>query len=71
MGELIYVPDIAHNTVLNLKFNGEYCDDGMFVPERSKIDIVLGSGDKGKKVVVPDLIGLQYGLATKILKEVF
>ena len=69
VGEIIYVPDIAHNTVLSVKVNGEDFDEGMMIPERSVIDFVLGNGNKGVEVVIPNLIGLNYILASDILKD--
>jgi len=69
VGEIIYVPDIAHNTVLRIKVNGEDFYEGMIIQERSVIDFILGNGKKGIDVIVPNLIGLNYVLASDILKD--
>ncbi len=63
VGDTIYKPDFARNSVLDQQFNGETIKPGTTIQQGSSIALVLGSGVGGQEFVVPELIGLTYGQA--------
>jgi len=58
LGDTVYIPDIARDVVLDVKFGGERLNAGRMIPKGSTIDLVLGDGRGASEVQVPDLIGL-------------
>lgn len=58
LGDTTYVPDIARDVVLDIKFAGERLNAGRPIPKGSTIDLVLGNGMGANEVLVPDLVGL-------------
>ncbi len=58
VGQLEYIPDVALNAVLNLKYKGNIVEAGAFVDKGSTIDLVLGDGARGERAEVPSLTGL-------------
>lgn len=58
LGDTIYIPDIARDVVLDVKFGGEKLNAGRPIPKGSTIDLVLGDGRGANEVQVPDLTGL-------------
>ncbi|MES2374444.1 MAG: PASTA domain-containing protein [Bacteroidota bacterium] len=60
MGELSYEPDIARNAVLRQLYNGEPIPAGTKIPIGSVISFVLGSGEGGGVINVPNLLGMTY-----------
>lgn len=58
LGDTTYIPDIARDVVLDVKFGGERLNAGRPVPKGSTIDLVLGDGRGANEVQVPDLTGL-------------
>lgn len=58
VGNLIFVPDIAVNNVLEQKFKGKIIEPGMLIPKGSRIDLVLGRGMQNERTGLPLLIGL-------------
>ncbi len=58
LGDTTYVPDIARDVVLDVKFVGERLNAGRPIPKGSTIDLVLGNGMGASEVLVPDLVGL-------------
>lgn len=54
---LSYVPDIAKNAVVEVKYKGRTINAGEFILKGSSIDLVLGLGNRGDMVPVPVLIG--------------
>jgi beta-lactam-binding protein with PASTA domain len=60
MGDTIFKPDFARNSVLDQQFNGETIKPGTNIQQGSSIALVLGSGLGGQEFGVPDLIGLTY-----------
>jgi beta-lactam-binding protein with PASTA domain len=58
MGGVTYEPDIARNAVLKQLYNGEIIAPGTKIPIGSIISFVLGSGDGGGVINVPDLVGM-------------
>lgn len=69
VGELEFVPDMARDVVVGVKFNGEEVMAGSLLPKRATIDLVLGDGLSNEKIPVPWISGLPYEEAKKRLKE--
>lgn len=46
VGKLTYVDDIGKDVVLGMKFEGKDLNSGAFLPLTSKIDLVLGNGNR-------------------------
>ncbi|MCU0401540.1 MAG: PASTA domain-containing protein [Algoriphagus sp.] len=57
-GDIIYVPDIGINVVLEQRYKGVTIREGFEVPKGSKIDLVVGDGDGNQMLLVPSLIGM-------------
>lgn len=58
VGNLVFVPDIAVNNILEQKFKGKLLEPGTMIPKGSRIDLVLGRGMQNEKGGLPLLIGL-------------
>jgi beta-lactam-binding protein with PASTA domain len=67
VGDTIYKPDFATNTVLQQLLNHKVIKPGKMIPEGSNITLVLSSGTGSIENPVPDLIGLTYLEAREIL----
>lgn len=67
VGDTVYKPDFATNTVLQQMLNGKIIKPGKMVPEGSNITLVLSSGTGSIENPVPDLVGLTYLEAREIL----
>lgn len=67
MGEISYEPDIARNAVLKQLYNGQPIAPGTRIPIGSVISFVLGSGEGGGVIKVPDLVGMTLGEARSYL----
>jgi beta-lactam-binding protein with PASTA domain len=67
MGEISYEPDIARNAVLKQLYNGEPIAPGTKIPIGSVISFVLGSGEGGGVINVPNLLGMTYDQARTYL----
>ena len=46
MGSIEYVDNIGKDVVLEVKFNDSTIKSGQLIPKKSKIDLVLGNGNK-------------------------
>ena len=46
MGSIKYVDNIGKDVVLEVKFNDSIIKSGQLIPKKSKIDLVLGNGNK-------------------------
>jgi len=57
-GEIIYVPDIGINVVLDQKFHGRSIKEGFEIPKGSQIDLVVGDGLGKQTLAIPNLIGM-------------
>lgn len=66
VGDTIYVPSIAKDAVLKLKYQGKDIQPGELVPRFSTIDVVIGQGPK-QNITVPNLVGLSLGQAKQII----
>src|SRR5690606_4814362 len=58
LGDTIYIPDIARDVVLDVKYGGEKLLAGQQIPKGSRISLVLGNGMGDSEVLVPNVIGL-------------
>lgn len=68
-GDTFFVYDIAENTILEQRFNGKIIESGTRIPEGSVIDITVSKGLSDETVNIPDLIGMKYVEALKLLEE--
>jgi beta-lactam-binding protein with PASTA domain len=60
MGDTVFRPDFARNSVLDQQYKGETIKPGTSIQQGSAITLVLGSGIGGQEFGVPDLTGLTY-----------
>jgi beta-lactam-binding protein with PASTA domain len=61
LGDTVYKPDFARNSVLDQQYNGSTIKPGTPIQQGSKITLVLGTGiGTGQGFIVPDLTGLTY-----------
>jgi eukaryotic-like serine/threonine-protein kinase len=58
-GDIIYVPDIGINVVLEQRYRGVSIPEGFEVPKGARIDLVVGDGLGNQYLQVPNLIGLE------------
>jgi beta-lactam-binding protein with PASTA domain len=58
-GDIIYVPDIGINVVLEQRFQGSTIREGVEIPKGSKIDLVVGDGMGNQLFVVPNFVGME------------
>ncbi len=70
LGDTTYIPDIARDVVLDVKFGGERLNAGRPIPKGSTVDLVLGDGRGANEVQVPDLTGLTLEQARFALRGV-
>lgn len=58
-GDIIYVPDIGINVVLEQRYRGVKVPEGFEVPKGARIDLVVGDGMGNQVLQVPNLIGME------------
>jgi beta-lactam-binding protein with PASTA domain len=58
-GDIIYVPDIAINAVLEQRYRGVSVSEGFEIPKGATIDLVVGDGMGNQLLSVPDLVGME------------
>jgi eukaryotic-like serine/threonine-protein kinase len=58
-GDIVYVPDIGTNVVLEQKYRGINIPEGFEVPKGARIDFVVGDGLGNQILAVPSLIGME------------
>jgi beta-lactam-binding protein with PASTA domain len=63
LGDTIYRPDFAKNSVLGQIYNGQEIRPGAKVPMGATITLILGSGLSNVNMMVPDLFGKTYAEA--------
>ena len=68
LGDTVFKPDFARNSVLDQQFNGSSIKPGTKIQQGSAITLVLGNG-VGLEFAVPDLFGLTYRDAREALSE--
>lgn len=57
-GEIVYVPDIGLNSILNQKYRGRDIKEGFEIPKGTKIDLVVGDGLGNQILEMPNLLGM-------------
>ena len=57
-GDIIYVPDIGINVVLEQRYRGVAIPEGFEIPKGARIDLIVGDGMGNQILKVPNLIGL-------------
>lgn len=57
-GDIVYVPDIAPNIVLEQKYRGVNVKEGFEIPKGARIDLVVGDGMGNQILEVPNLKGM-------------
>jgi beta-lactam-binding protein with PASTA domain len=61
LGDTIFKPDFARNSVLEQQFKGDVIKPGTQIQQGSSITLILGNGvGGGQGFIVPDLFGLTY-----------
>lgn len=63
-----YKPDIARDVVLSVSFSNQELQAGASVPKGSQLDLVLGDGQGGDQVNIPDLVNLDLDAAKFAIK---
>lgn len=58
-GDIVYVPDIGINVVLEQRYRGVKVKEGFEIPKGAKIDLVVGDGMGNQLLLVPDLVGME------------
>jgi beta-lactam-binding protein with PASTA domain len=57
-GDIVYVPDIGLNVVLEQKYRGRDIKEGFEIPKGSQIDLVVGDGYGNQSLAIPNLVGM-------------
>ncbi len=70
LGNLIYIPDMAKDAVLNIQVKGKIVKPGTIVPKGTAIDLVLGDGFGNQIAEVPPLVDLTVLEARAVLEAV-
>jgi beta-lactam-binding protein with PASTA domain len=58
-GDIVYVPDIGINVVLEQRYRGVTIKEGFEIPKGARIDLVVGDGMGNQLLLVPDLVGME------------
>ncbi len=58
-GDIVYVPDIGINVVLEQKYQGQNIPEGSEIPKGAQIDLVVGDGLGNQILSVPNMVGLE------------
>jgi beta-lactam-binding protein with PASTA domain len=69
LGDTSYRPDIARNSVLEMRYEGKPIVAGTRIPMGSSVGFVLGSGKGTEERPVPDIIGMTLGEARAYLSS--
>jgi eukaryotic-like serine/threonine-protein kinase len=70
IGEMIYIPDMAKDAVLNIQVKGKIVKPGLIVNKGTTIDLVLGDGFGNQVTEVPPLNDLTVLEARAVLEAV-
>lgn len=68
LGDTLFRPDFAKNSVLEQQFNGTAIAPGTKIREGSLISLVLGDGVGNLEFAVPDLVGSTYQEGKSLLE---
>ncbi len=58
-GDIVYIPDIGINVVLEQRYRGVTVREGFEIPKGARIDLVVGDGMGNQLLLVPDLTGME------------
>jgi len=58
-GDIVYMPDIGINVVLDQRYRGVSIKEGFEIPKGATIDLLVGDGMGNQILLVPDLKGLE------------
>lgn len=58
-GDIIYVPDIGINVVLEQRYRGVKVSEGFEIPKGARIDLMVGDGLGNQILSVPNLVGME------------
>jgi eukaryotic-like serine/threonine-protein kinase len=67
--DTIYRPDFMRGSIIEQQYNGNKITEKTKVPWGSKITLIVGAGLEDRQMMVPNLIGLTYAEAKKVLAE--
>lgn len=70
LGQLIYIPDMAKDAVLNIQVNGKIVKPGTVVPKGTSVDLVLGDGFGNQMAEVPPVTDMTVLEARAVLEAV-
>ncbi len=70
LGNLIYIPDMAKDAVLNIQVNGKIVKPGTIVPKGTAIDLILGDGFGNQIAEVPPVTDMTVIEARAVLEAV-
>jgi beta-lactam-binding protein with PASTA domain len=57
-GDIIFVPDIGFNVVLEQRYRGVSIREGFEIPKGAQVDLVVGDGMGNQLLLVPNLVGM-------------
>ena len=69
VGDTVYVDDFARNSVRDVLYKGSPITPGTKLQQGSSVDLVLGNGVGENEFTVPNLIGMTYAEAKKLLES--
>lgn len=69
VGDTQYVDDFARNSVRDILYKGSPITPGTKLQQGSSVDLVLGNGVGENEFTVPNLIGMTYADAKKLLES--
>jgi beta-lactam-binding protein with PASTA domain len=69
VGDTLYKPDFAKNSVLQQLYNGTSIEPGTKIPMGSSITLVLGTGVGESEFSVPNIVGMTYTQAKSWLES--
>lgn len=67
-GEIIFKPDMAENTVLEVNFNGNTIQPGDKIPKGSMINLIVGNGLGSALIDIPNVVGKPLDEAEILIK---
>jgi beta-lactam-binding protein with PASTA domain len=67
--DTIYRPDFMKGSIIEQQYNGNKITEKTKIPWGSKITLIIGAGIEERQMLVPDLIGLTFAQAKKVLEE--
>ncbi len=67
-GKIEFKPDLAENTVLEQRYNGEIIAPGTLIPKGSQVDMIVGNGIGSAQIDIPNVTGKAFDEAELIIK---